>query len=70
MPLDVLVVKSIMSPRKIDPLMVKEWTYLNNLQLADSEYFNPNNIDLLFGVDIEGIIAIDGLKKGQIHEPL
>lgn len=70
MSLETSIVKSIMSPRKIDRELVKEWTHLTDLELADPEYFNPNRIDLLFGVDVEGIISLNGSKKGNIHQPI
>lgn len=29
-----------------------------------------NSIDILFGVDIYGVILLDGIKKGPIHQPV
>lgn len=44
--------------------------HLNNLELADPRFDSTEPIDLLFGVDIYGIIIKDGLRKGQLYEPV
>ncbi|XP_031634739.1 uncharacterized protein LOC116348029 [Contarinia nasturtii] len=48
----------------------KQWKYLNELPLADPEFDEPNDIDLLFGLDIYAIILEEGLRKGRLHEPI
>lgn len=70
MSMDALIVSSIMQPRKIDSNNENNWPHLNKLTLADPEFLNPNKIDLLFGVDIDALITIDGLRKGKTNEPI
>ncbi|XP_055306585.1 uncharacterized protein LOC129570886, partial [Sitodiplosis mosellana] len=67
--MEALVMRSIMSA---GPQFEKhnKWKHLNGLQLADPEYMQANAVDILFGVDIYGIIVENGLKKGKLHEPV
>ncbi|XP_055308300.1 uncharacterized protein LOC129572379, partial [Sitodiplosis mosellana] len=67
--MEALIMRSIMS---VGPQFEKhnEWKHLNGLQLADPEFMQANAVDILFGVDIYGIIVENGLKKGKLHEPV
>lgn len=64
------VIRTIISPRHFDEDTIASCKHLNNIELADPQYLKPSHIDILFGVDIYGIILKNGLRKGQIHEPI
>lgn len=70
MKIDALVVRSIMTPKRINASLRTNSTHLCGLKLADPQYFEANEVDLLFGVDIYGIILRDGLRKGKYNEPI
>lgn len=55
---------------RIHTIRKNKWQHLENLPLADPQFLEANQIDLLFGVDIYGIIVKDGLKKGEPYEPV
>lgn len=64
------VLKTIINTRKFPNDTVENCDHLKNIELADPEFLNPSKIDLLFGVDIYGIILKDGLRKGQVYQPI
>lgn len=70
MSMEALVMRSIMSPGFSFENRHKNWKHLKNLKFADPEFMSAKNVDLLFGVDIYGIIANEGLRKGKLHEPI
>lgn len=70
MSMEALVMRSVMSSGFDFENRHKQWKHLENLKLADPEFMNAKKIDILFGVDVYGIIAKEGLKKGNLHEPI
>lgn len=68
--IDTNVLRSIIQPRKFSKNLVSNWNHLKDIELADPEFVNPSHIDLLFGVDIYGLIIKNGIRKGLIHEPV
>jgi hypothetical protein len=46
------------------------WTHINNLQLADPNFFEPTPIDILLGADIYAKILRPGIRKGGEHTPI
>lgn len=70
MSMEALVMRSVTSPGSNLENHSKNWKHLNKIQLADPEFLLAKKIDLLFGVDIYGIILKDGLRKGKYHEPI
>lgn len=66
--IDVLIQRSIMKP-KIHTRN-GNWEHLNNIELADPEFWKDNPIDLLLGVDVYGIIIEIGIRKGKLNEPV
>lgn len=64
------VMRTIINPKKFNESMASNWKHLNNIELADPQYLNPTHIDLLFGVDIYGLIIKNGIRKGLAHEPV
>lgn len=70
MTLDTHVLRTIIPPQKFSENLAENWTHLNEITLADPQFLNPSQIDLLFGVDIYGFIIKEGLRKGRITEPV
>ncbi|XP_057324631.1 uncharacterized protein LOC130667159 [Microplitis mediator] len=46
------------------------WNHLNNLQLADPDYFKSDKIDLLIGADCYGQIIKPGVQTGSLGDPV
>lgn len=68
--IDTLVMRTIIPPRDFSENTARNWKHLNDITLADPHYSNPSHIDLLFGVDIYGLIIKNGVRKGLIYEPV
>lgn len=68
--IEALVVRSILKTNEIKKEQAKKWKHLDNLELADPNYLESSEVDLLFGVDIFALILTEGLKKGEIFEPI
>ncbi|XP_055303270.1 uncharacterized protein LOC129568954, partial [Sitodiplosis mosellana] len=64
-----MIMRSILSTRKYNAKLAN-LKHLAGLTLADPDFMNPSNIDLLFGVDIYGLIIKNGLRKGKPYEPI
>ncbi|XP_055308472.1 uncharacterized protein LOC129572529, partial [Sitodiplosis mosellana] len=50
--------------------IVKDWTHLQNLPLADPTYFQPAKIDLLLGSATHGDVVLSGVVKGKREHPI
>lgn len=70
MTLDVLLKPSITSTKTNSTHRKNEWKHLQNIVLADPHFMNTNQIDLLFGIDVYGLILKKGLRKGKMNEPI
>ncbi|XP_057324205.1 uncharacterized protein LOC130666897 [Microplitis mediator] len=57
---------------KLPAVSIKKhsWNHLNNLQLADSDYFKYDGIDLLIGADCYGKIIKLGVQTGSLGDPV
>lgn len=66
---EALIKRSIITTQK-HKTNTNIWTHLNGLILADPEFLSNKRIDILFGVDIYALIIEDGIRKGQINEPV
>lgn len=44
------------------------WSYIENINLADPEFFKSRPVDLLFGADIYANIMLSGIIKGEHDE--
>lgn len=51
---------------KVEP---KSWTFLNNLELADPEYYKPGEIDVLLGADMFSRVLLDDHVQGRNGGP-
>lgn len=68
--IDTLVLRKILPHQKFPHDMAANWKHLNELDLADPYFINPSHIDLLFGVDVYGLIIKEGIRKGLSNEPV
>lgn len=50
-------------------IRMDQWHHLQGLQLADPNFGNPGEIDLLIGADVWGLILKDGLLIGETNQP-
>lgn len=48
----------------------RQWRHLNGIELADPRFFESNTIDLLLGADVYAQIIMDGVRKGEIDDPI
>ncbi|XP_071578665.1 uncharacterized protein [Temnothorax nylanderi] len=46
-----------------------QWKHITGLNLADSEPMSSDPIDVIIGADLFGMLVLDGVRKGSIHEP-
>lgn len=68
--MEALVMRSILKTHQVKKEQSENWKHLNDLQLADPNYLESSDVDLLFGVDVFAMILKDGLKKGEIYQPI
>lgn len=68
---EALVLKKI-SQKQPNAFIQKDdrWTHLQKLQLADTEYNIPSDIDLLLGGNVYGEIVLHGLYKSRRDSPI
>lgn len=52
------------------PIELKNWNHLENLQLADPTYGQPGPVDVLLGADTYPSIIQNGVMKGSPGEPI
>lgn len=65
-----LISKSIISTRTTNDKTVYNLGYLKDIPLADPNFLSTSNVDILIGVDIYGLSLIDGIRKGEPHQPI
>lgn len=65
-----LVVKSIGTVNGFDRNETLKWTHLNGLTLADPNYFEPSEIDILLGTIAHADILLPELHKGKRGQPI
>ncbi|ODM98558.1 hypothetical protein Ocin01_08117 [Orchesella cincta] len=46
------------------------WTHLSDLQLADPNYYQPGEIDILLGADVVASIMREGRRQGASNTPI
>lgn len=66
---DAYLKRSILSSR-LHTTRQNKWQHVQEIPLADPQFLEANRIDLLFGVDIYGLIIENGIRKGKPHEPV
>lgn len=65
-----IVVTSITDTFAIEPSNVNKWQHIKSLTLADPQFFEANKIDMLLSAAVYAEILLDGIRKGQIGEPI
>ncbi|XP_048481675.1 uncharacterized protein LOC125489576 [Plutella xylostella] len=43
------------------------WSHINHIKLADPEFYQSREVDLLLGADIYSMIMLDGIIKGEVQ---
>ncbi|XP_053989873.1 uncharacterized protein LOC128882319, partial [Hylaeus volcanicus] len=51
-------------------LDTSNWSYLHELELADTNFSNNTLIDVLLGADVYTALIQEGLRKGDINQPV
>lgn len=67
---DFLIIPEITGPLPNSSFIFKSWPHIQNLALADPQFHEAKNIDILLGADIYGQIIRPGIHKGNISEPI
>ncbi|XP_026829830.1 uncharacterized protein LOC113563037 [Ooceraea biroi] len=49
---------------------VRDGTHLSGLELADPEFRQSDPIDVLLGADVYADILVDGLRRGDVQQPV
>lgn len=68
--LKAIVVQSIGNITGFSKSKISEWPHIHKLQLADPHFFESGKIDLLLGGSAHADVMLDGLIKGERHQPI
>lgn len=52
------------------PIDKQQWQHLDGLTLADPQFLQPRQVDIIIGADVYHQIIRKGLKKGPINSPI
>ncbi|XP_048481700.1 uncharacterized protein LOC119691997 [Plutella xylostella] len=66
----VLIMNKLINNLPNTKLTTSNWTHLDNIKLADPDYFTPGPIDLLLGADIYSEIILEGVLKQDSNSPV
>lgn len=66
---DAVILQKICSKIPASPLDHASWTYLHDLELADPQYFVPNEVNILLGADIFANLLANHLILGKDGGP-
>jgi len=69
-PVNALIVKRITNQLPIYSYDHSQWSHLQQLELADPQWYKPQKIDMLLGADIFFTILKDGKKSGLPNSPV
>ncbi|XP_043461792.1 uncharacterized protein LOC122506254 [Leptopilina heterotoma] len=69
LPLNALVMKSLVQIIPKDKPEHKEWSHLKDLDLADPNYSTNEIVDCVVGVDLLGHTLRPGLRQGPLNSP-
>lgn len=67
---DAFVVSKLTAVTPTFPVKSGNWSYLKNINLADPQYHQPGNIDMIIGADMYGVLLKNGIRKGQLNQPV
>ncbi|XP_018395706.1 PREDICTED: uncharacterized protein LOC108774166 [Cyphomyrmex costatus] len=65
-----LILKSLTKYLPNQNLLVDQWRHISDLTLADSEPMSRDPIDIIIGIDLYGMLILDGIRKGSANEPV
>lgn len=54
----------------VSSVVVRNWNYLEDLELADPEFMAADSIDVLLGADVYAAILGPEVRKGENREPV
>ncbi|CAG9126303.1 unnamed protein product [Plutella xylostella] len=67
---EVLIMKSLIKNLPSVSFNEPEWSFLNNIKLADPQFYISRPVDLLLGADIYSIILLEGICKQHENVPI
>lgn len=70
LPISAYIGREITTIRPMSKQMIKKWSHVTDLQLADTGDVNNSAIDILIGLRTFGKLLENGLIKGQDQEPI
>lgn len=68
-------VQAVVVPKVTNPLpstfiQRSDWKHIEGLRLADPEFYNPSNIDVILGTTVYGYLLLPGLEKADPNCPI
>ena len=61
------VLKSITSLLPVRETVYQDWAQVNDIQLADPRYHQPDKVDMLLGAEVYSQVLKNGLKKASVN---
>lgn len=68
--MNALVMPTISNLLPTENINIRDWNHLTGIELADPEFFEPKNIDILLGANVYSSIILDGTKIGDRGTPI
>lgn len=68
--MNVQVVSKVTNPLPSTFIQRADWKHIEGLPLADPEFYNPANIDVILGTTVYGYLLLPGLKKAAPNCPI
>lgn len=65
-----LLSRTIITTRTSSDKSLLDCTYLKGITLADPNFLDTENVDLLLGVDIYAVSLLDGIRRGEMDQPV
>lgn len=66
-PVDALILSKLTT---YENTISQKWKHIDNLMLADPEYWKSGPIDMILGADIFAMIVLDGVLRGPVNTPV
>ena len=65
-----LTIQKITSELPLQPVIHHQhWKHIKGLQLADPQFNEPGRVDILLGIDVCGLVMLDGRRVGPTDTP-
>lgn len=68
--INALLLPSLISLLPSEKFDATNWQHVDGLVLADPKYNQPENIDMLLGADVYANILLDGVRRGEVNQPI